>query len=411
MPEAFDVVIVGRGIAGSGLGTALARSGRSVLILEKTTEFADVVRGEWIAPWGLIDARRAGIYDDLLKANDHHIPIHIEYGDGIDPEAATARKLDLSSFLPGVPGPLAIGHPQACQALTDAAAAAGATVLRRVTEVVSSFAPQRSVSYEHDGAHHEVACRLIVGADGRGSVVRRQGGVELRQDPTHHYFAGMLVDGVEGWPEDVQSMGTEGDVQYFVFPQGAGRVRLYLSFASDQKSRLAGVAAQQRFLDAFRLQTVPNSDALADARPAGPCHTIPNQSTWADSPAGDGFVLVGDAAGYNDPIIGQGLAVSIRDARMVSEALLERDDWSAATFAPYVAERRERMRRLRFAASWDSVLHAEFGPEATARKLRVLARGAADPMFAPCRAAVMVGPEVMPDTAFSDDEWANLMKV
>ena len=411
MTDSFDVVVVGGGVVGSALGTILARGGKSVLILEKTTEFVDVVRGEWIAPWGLLDARRAGIYDDLLRANDHHIGVHVEYGDGIDPDSGPARQLDLSAFLPGVPGPLAIGHPQACQALMDAAEAAGATVLRGVSDVSVTIGPRPSVTYHVDGVRTDVQCRLIVGADGRGSVVRRQAGVELHQDPNHHYFAGMLVDGVQGWPEGVQSMGTEGDVQYFVFPQGGGRVRLYLGFASEQKSRLAGADNQQRFLDAFRLKTVPMSETIAEARPAGPCHTIPNQSTWVDRPTGEGFVLVGDAAGYNDPIIGQGLAVCMRDARTVGEILLGGDDWSEGAFSPYVEERAERMRRLRFAAAWDAVVHAEFGPEATARKLRVLERTAADPMFAPCRAAVMLGPEVMPDFAFSDDEWSRLMSV
>ena len=56
MPETHDVIIVGGGIAGSGLATMLARGGKSVLLLEKSTEFADVVRGEWMAPWCVFEA-------------------------------------------------------------------------------------------------------------------------------------------------------------------------------------------------------------------------------------------------------------------------------------------------------------------------------------------------------------------
>jgi 2-polyprenyl-6-methoxyphenol hydroxylase-like FAD-dependent oxidoreductase len=411
MPNSYDAIIVGGGIAGSGLATVLARAGKSVLLLEKTSEFQDVVRGEWIAPWGVLDARKAGLLDTLLAANDHYLPYHIEYGDGIDPEAAVARKLDMTAFLPGVSGPLAIGHPQACQALFDAATAAGATTLRGVTDIAVEPGGSPCVTYSQDGATHVAHARLVVGADGRGSVVRRQAGIELQQDPTHHYFAGMLVEEVDGWPEDLQTMGTEGDVQFFVFPQGAGRSRLYLSFANEQKSRLAGSDNQQRFLDAFRLDTVPYADAITSARPAGPCHTIPNQSTWVDKPVAPGIVLIGDAAGYNDPIIGQGLAVSLRDVRIVSELLLAAGDWSDATLAPYAEERAERMRRLRFSAAFDSFVHAEFGPDATARKLRILERSAADPTFAMCRAAVMVGPELMPPSAFTDEEWQKLTSV
>jgi 2-polyprenyl-6-methoxyphenol hydroxylase-like FAD-dependent oxidoreductase len=401
MTERFDIAIVGGGIAGSGLATVLARAGKRVLLLEKTTEFQDVVRGEWMAPWGVVEAKRTGLYPDLCKANDYHIPRHIEYGDGLDPAAGEARALPLN-LLPGVPGPLSVGHPQACQALFDAAVAAGATAHRGVTEVAIVGGDSPSLRYTLDGAEHTAEARLIAGADGRGSVVRRQSGIELHQDPTHHYFSGMLVEGADDWPVDVQSMGTEGDVQYFVFPQAPGKLRLYLSFPIEQKSRLAGKDGGRKFLDAFRLSTVPNSECIANAKIAGPCHTIPNQSTWTDVPVAPGVVLLGDAAGYNDPIIGQGLSISMRDIRVVSELLLGSEDWEQPLLQPYVEERAERMRRLRVAASMDSVVHAEFGPEATARKLRILA----NPMLAMARGATMVGPEMLPAEAFTDEAMA-----
>ena len=59
-------------------------------------------------------------------------------------------------------------------------------------------------------------------------------------------------------------------------------------------------------------------------------------------------MLIGDAAGHNDPIIGQGLSITYRDVRIVRDVLLGGDDWSPAAFAAYGEERRERMRRLRF---------------------------------------------------------------
>jgi len=86
VPASFDTVIVGSGIAGGGLATVLARAGKSVLLVEKSTVYRDQVRGEWIAPWGVIDARRAGLYDVLASVSTHHIQFHVEYGDGIDPD-------------------------------------------------------------------------------------------------------------------------------------------------------------------------------------------------------------------------------------------------------------------------------------------------------------------------------------
>jgi len=48
---AFDLIIVGGGIAGSATAAVMARQGWKVLLLEKTEQFVDRVRGEWIAPW------------------------------------------------------------------------------------------------------------------------------------------------------------------------------------------------------------------------------------------------------------------------------------------------------------------------------------------------------------------------
>jgi menaquinone-9 beta-reductase len=42
---------------------------------------------------------------------------------------------DLGKLIPGVAGPLTFGHPQMCQALDDAAEAAGATVLRGASDL------------------------------------------------------------------------------------------------------------------------------------------------------------------------------------------------------------------------------------------------------------------------------------
>ena len=47
----------------------------------------------------------------------------------------------------------------------------------------------------------------------------------------------------------------------------------------------------------------------------------------------EGVILIGDAAGWNDPIIGQGLAISMRDARLVSQILENRSDSSPLTFS------------------------------------------------------------------------------
>src|SRR5918999_6498040 len=63
----FDVIVVGGGIAGSTLGGVLARGGLGVLVVEKEARFRDRIRGEGTWPWGVAEARQAGLAE-LMEA-------------------------------------------------------------------------------------------------------------------------------------------------------------------------------------------------------------------------------------------------------------------------------------------------------------------------------------------------------
>jgi 2-polyprenyl-6-methoxyphenol hydroxylase-like FAD-dependent oxidoreductase len=398
----YDLAIVGGGIGGSALATVMARAGHRVLVLEKSTVYRDMVRGEWMAPWGVVEAKRIGLYDDLIAAGGHHLSRHITYGDAVEPGEAEQGTLPIDALVPGIPGPLCIGHPAHCQLLFDLAQKAGATALRGVTDIDVTLGKAPSVTYTHDGAPHTASARLIVGADGRGSLVRRAASIELQRDPTHHLFSGLLIEDAHGFPDDLQVIGAEDDVHFLAFPQGQGRIRLYLGFPTEQSNRFTGDNGPRKFLESFRLETLPGSEHIANAKPAGPVHAYPNEDSWTDTPYAPGMLLIGDAAGWNDPIIGQGLSITYRDVRIVSEILRETDDWSKADFAPYAEERRERMRRLRFAAAIQATTFNEFGADARARRKRVAERQAANPVLTLAVLASMVGPESVPEIAFDE---------
>jgi 2-polyprenyl-6-methoxyphenol hydroxylase-like FAD-dependent oxidoreductase len=407
--ESPDVVIIGAGIAGGALGTALARSGISVLLLEKSLVHQDRVRGEFLVPWGVAEAERLGVLDVLLAAGGHFIRRSIPYSEGVAPNLARTRALELGGLLPGVGGALGISHPRLCQGFGDAALTAGAALLRGVREVTVAAGTPPEVTFSHEGRRHRLFPRLIVGADGRGSAVAHQIGARVERDPGHHLLAGMLVEGAEAWPEEEYSIGTDGDLVYFIFPQGGGRVRLYLGYPLAEPTRFTGVDGARRFLQAFRLPSLPQGDALASAQPAGPCRGAPNADTWIDLPVAPGIVLVGDAAGYSDPTSGQGLSIALRDASLIAEALLEMPACQVEPFRDYVAERRERMRRIRLTTRYYSQLRAEFSDEARARRLRAVERAAADRSFALPILPLLKGPFDVPDTAFSDEAWSRLM--
>jgi 2-polyprenyl-6-methoxyphenol hydroxylase-like FAD-dependent oxidoreductase len=405
----FDVVIVGAGIAGGALATALARNGISVLLLEKTRFHQDRVRGESMVPWGVSEADKLGVLDVLLAAGGHYTPIGIPFGEGISTEAARTRAIDVRKLLPEVSGSLTFSHPRACQALNDAAQAAGAAFLRAVGNITITPGSRPRVSFVADGQQREIVPRLVVGADGRGSSVARQIGAQIEVAPQHHFMAGLLIEDCESWPAHEFAIGTEGDITYYVFPQGNGRIRLYLCYGLDQPQRFSGPGNVGKFLDAFRVCSLPFSDKLATAKAAGPCRGYPNADAWIDTPVAEGVVLIGDAAGHNDPTIGQGLSISFRDARLICETLLGNAQWTNEIFAPYVDERRERMRRLRFTGQQYSILRVEFSEQARARRGRALERIAADATIGLPLLAVFKGPFGLPDNAYEPAAWNRLL--
>lgn len=407
--DAYDLIIVGGGIGGSALATVMARAGRSVLLLEQTEVYEDRVRGEWIAPWGVAEVQRLGLYDLLMGAGGHHITRHVTYDETLEPSQAEASPLTLGIFREGVPGPLCLGHPRHCQTLFDAAVASGATGLRGVRILDIAAGPGPRVRFEHDGQARTANGRLLVGADGRTSHVRETLGIELHQDTPHHWFAGLLVEGVDGWDPELQAIGTEDEFGFLAFPQGQGRVRIYGGYPLSQGRRFRGPAGARRFLDAFAMTCSPNNRALVAGRPAGPLFSYINADAWTDRPYAPGAVLVGDAAGWNDPILGLGLSITYRDVRLVSDILKAADDWSDVDFGPYGEERAERMRRLRFVARIQAALDMEFGDAARERRRSLFERAARDPGLKAHAFAVMAGPETLPPEMFTEDHRARVL--
>ena len=407
--QTYDLIIVGGGIGGSALATVMARAGKSVLLLEQSEVYRDRVRGEWIAPWGVAEVKRLGLYDLLMSAGGHHVTRHVTYDESRDPAASEASALPLGIFTPGVPGPLCIRHPHHCQTLFDAAAAAGATALRGVRVIEAIGAAASRVVYAVGDQTLEAHGRLLIGADGRTSQVREAAGITLHQDTPHHWFAGLLIENARGWSDDLQAIGTQGDFGFLAFPQGDGRVRLYGGYALDQAQRFRGPDGPRRFLDAFALSCSPANRHLVAGDPAGPLFSYINADAWTDEPTAQGVVLVGDAAGWNDPIIGLGLSITYRDVRIVSELLKSTDDWAMLSFAPYAEERAERMRRLRFAARLQSTIDMEFGAAARARRHSLDERAAADPSLKMHSFAVMAGPENAPAEMFTAQHRARVL--
>ena len=220
----------------------------------------------------------------------------------------------------------------------------------------------------------------------------------MAHDEPHNLIGGMLIDGVPEWPQDVMELGTERNIHHLVFPQGGNKLRLYACYSFDEREQFTGAGRERNLLDAFRLQCMPLGAYIAKGEPIGPFHSFSNEDHWVERPTAPGVVLIGDAAGHNDPITGQGTSITLRDVRIVQEIILA-GDHSQRAFDSYVEERLERMRRLRIAARYATTLRVEFGPAAAARRARAMKRQFVDGCLSPYP-ATLAGPETLPAKAF-----------
>lgn len=352
------MIVAGGGIAGSGLATVLARNGLDVLVLEKTTEYTDINRGEAMWPWGAVIAHRIGLLPTLRGAGAHWVP-RVRYW---DPGLDGPEDNDLAGLHDEAEGSLNMAHHLARQALIDEAARAGATVLRGATVTGLSTGSEPTISWTDDKGDHTSAGRLVVGADGRNSVVRRLAGIELHKYPTSHYAAGLRVFS-EGIPTDVNTVSGHPDGRLLItFPQGDGHSRVYLCFPTDQKHTYAGGGAVDRFLADSAFPAVPDNEAWSGGRAAGPMSTFPCAD--ADShPLAPGVAVIGDAGGYNNYQIGQGLSLAMGDIECLSEVLLGTDDWTPAGLLPFAERRAESLGRVRALARLNAIRSFGFANE------------------------------------------------
>lgn len=397
----FDVAIVGGGPAGSALAIALAAGGYGVVLLERQDQYVDLVRGEMLSPWGMADAEALGADGPLYKAGAWPLQWWRQWDETVDPTEAPVVEL-VSEQQGGARTPHGISHPRSCEALAEAARAAGAEVVMGARGIRVEAGNPPSVSFRTaDHGTRRMTPRLVIGATGRHAQVRRQVGIPATED-LHHWGSGLAVKGLDDWPTHTQAMGTEGDVMFFVFPQGKGVARLYLNYATEMRQAFAGRDGVRNFLDRFRLRSLPHAEMVAESTPVGRLASYPGTYTIVDYPLSEGVVLIGDEAGMTDTVLGVGLSNGFRDARVVAEILLERHEWSAEALKGYVDERRERMRMLHLCASLMATLFVEFGPEARARREAALRLIREQPAYGLFLAASLDGPERLPNYDFAD---------
>lgn len=386
----YDVIAVGGGIGGSVLARTLAEEGVRVLVLERTRDFSDRVRGEVLVPWGCREAQKLGLYETLRERCGHEIRFWEASLDGHQ----ILRRDMIETSGPRLPT-LTYFHPDMQRVVSEAARTAGADVRPGAIVKQVEAGPHPNVVFRDQEGTHEVEARFVVGADGRSSSVRRWGRFDVQQDPRRRFFAGVLLEGLSS-PEDTMHSrfaSSEG-LMSWIFPQGGGRVRAYVGYhAASDFRRLSGQGDLPRFLETSIRLGVPREE-LANARAAGPLATFDGTDNWVDHPYREQVALIGDAASTSDPTWGQGMSQALRDVRVLTERLLATDDWDEAGHA-YAEEHDRGYAACHTTDNWYTDLFLEIGPKADALRAHALPHIAQDLTRIPD--APLSGPEILPD--------------
>ena len=350
----YDLIIIGGGIAGSSLGLTMARTGSSVLILERETRFRDRIRGEWISPWGAEEAYRLDIWSDLQAGGAEEIRYM-----NFHQEGQLLGRQDLPEATAVKRHGIAFSHPKIQESLLAAAKQAGASVVRgaRVTRFTEEGEP--TAEYETLNGAQSVSARLVVGADGRDSMFRRSSKFSESSDPDSLQVAGVLLSDVNlelasafMWHDRAAGL-----LSLF-FPRRGELTRGYLEWHGDRYPTLSGEKSLQDFISGAIRSGAPG-DVFENAKLAGPLATFAGADSWVENVAHDGYVLIGDAAAASDPTWGHGVSLTLRDTRVLSEALKSTDDWNSASLQ-YANSHREYYKCLHTHESWNETM---FFPE------------------------------------------------
>jgi menaquinone-9 beta-reductase len=360
--SSFDIVTVGGGLAASSFAKSMAERGAKVLILEQEERFKDRVRGEYIPPWGVAEARDLGVLEILRRDCAREIPL-VDLGFGPrDLKTTTPQQLPSLSF----------SHPDMQEALLAAAEKSGALVRRGacVQSIEPGIRPQ--VVARKGGNTETISARLVVCADGRNSAARKWLGFTTRKSGDPFVFSGVLLAGVSA-PEDICWIifNPGSGIVVALVPQSRGRFRAYFGYPSSSGYRLNGKDSVPLFLSESAKAAPMFGEFYSRAQDVGPLASFDGGDFWVEHPWRNGVALLGDAAGTTDPSFGQGMSLSLRDARTLRDALLANSDWDAAGHH-YAEQHDGYYQRCRTASGWLRAVFQEQTPEADARRQRAL---------------------------------------
>ncbi len=334
----YDVIVVGARCAGAALAMLLARGGCNVLVVDRARAGTDTLSTHALMRGGVLQLHRWGLLERIVAAGtppvrtvvfdypDERVPISIKPSPGVDALYAPRRTvLDT--------------------AIADGARDAGAEVRFgvTVTDLIRDGSVVTGVVGRDDNTTFCARSGLVVGADGIRSTVARLVGAPMTR-------VGSSANAVVyGYWQGVEAAGFE----WFYRPGfGSGLVPTNdgctLTFVAMPPAQFKA-AATGDLERAFRAALSEHAPALLERIDGGVrverLRGFKGATGFMRRPWGPGWVLVGDAAYFKDPITVHGITDALRDAELLARAILDGAD--VTSLARYESER-DRISRALF---------------------------------------------------------------
>ncbi len=371
VPESCDVVVIGGGPAGSLAATYLTGKGYAVALFERQKHPRYAV-GESLLPdiWKYCDA--AGVSDAIAGEG------FLRKAGGSVDWNGEMRRLAFSDF--GYTRPaLHVERDRFDQILLERARASGAWIGEEIAVLQADLSraeeDQRevSVTYRPVGDHtaSRIRCRYVVDASGQTGVIGRQLGLRVFDEAFRFmsvwgYFDDSKYLAADGQIYPARSVREVPPTTYVsALPQGDGwawlwhimlrkttSIGLVIPITWAQESKGSAESWDAWYLR--QCQAIPLLQRLlTDATfSEGSVRLIRNYSYKSRRVAGPGFFLLGDAAGFVDPIFSVGVAFSMYSAYAAAHTIdrcfrqRARCDHHRSIFSSQIQERLELSRSL-----------------------------------------------------------------
>ncbi|MCA9588988.1 MAG: tryptophan 7-halogenase [Myxococcales bacterium] len=373
--EPVDVVVIGGGPGGAVCAAELARRGRRVLVVERETSHESVRMGESLVPASLDVFASLGLIDRLRERfvekrgawfHDDRDDKHERFGF----EGAIAPR-----FVHAFEAP----RDELDATLLERARELGAAVVRgaSVSRVDLERAPRevRVTLSDGDGPPVELPTRAVVDASGRAAVVSRARsahrpiaglhntslfahfrGVERREGDQEGDIEIVILEPERRWgraphvsegPSATKDP-VEGWAWLIPFKDGRTSVGFVVQSAWIRDARAAEPGADPARLFELALDRAPTARAkLGGAERLFAPRALTDFSYSVDDIVGPGWLAVGDAAGFIDPLFSTGVHLAVVGGERAGAALdaaLATGEVTASSLAGYASEMRGAMR-------------------------------------------------------------------